>query len=399
MMMQEQPHVLLLSLDFYYQHLVSPLAAWLSKWLVRQYDLRDTGRGELEHLVARKSDKLPTSISMKGRKLILLGREWLFSMLPHCLQKVNRVQYGLLLEADVERLRKRGHPCHGSRLQLAVPFSGKDTPSAVSEFSHPEVLIGLTALACAHSGLRRGDVRAAVLHLKGMMINENVGQWHRRPSWRRYQRWLAAAEMSQATESSSPRGAVTAAAPPLHLTQPEGQVLALIHKCLSRVQDCQQWFLSNVVFPVALRAQQKKLSATASELGSEDLFATRLGFSGTPAVTLPLRLVKEVDFAAVDGGQVISTLTAPDVISVRRVEKGWTVFTLLQLVASSGYKALIDTGALVTGINNVEVARLLLAEGLSGLEGVVFLSREDTEPSVWLLGQNIVHCRKRFDWQ
>lgn len=67
------------------------------------------------------------------------------------------------------------------------------------------------------------------------------------------------------------------------------------------------------------------------------------------------------------------------VMAVDYVGSGWTVESLLQRVAlaSNGYKALIDTGALVTGMTNVAVARFLLGAGLDGLDGVVFLDEAD----------------------
>ena len=45
-----------------------------------------------------------------------------------------------------------------SRQLLAVPFVGKDVPSRASEWSHPDVLIGLTLAAYRYEGLRRDDV-------------------------------------------------------------------------------------------------------------------------------------------------------------------------------------------------------------------------------------------------
>ena len=41
------------------------------------------------------------------------------------------------------------------------------------------------------------------------------------------------------------------------------------------------------------------------------------------------------------------------------------------------FHAFIDVGALVTGLPNVEVARTLLAEGLEGMDGVVFIDDND----------------------
>lgn len=41
---------------------------------------------------------------------------------------------------------------------LAVPFVGKDVPSRASEWSHPDVLIGLGILAYRYEGLRMSDL-------------------------------------------------------------------------------------------------------------------------------------------------------------------------------------------------------------------------------------------------
>jgi hypothetical protein len=49
------------------------------------------------------------------------------------------------------------HKCTLLRLALAVPFIGKDVPSAASEFAHPDVIIGLTILAYRYEGLRIDD--------------------------------------------------------------------------------------------------------------------------------------------------------------------------------------------------------------------------------------------------
>eukprot|EP00435_Cladocopium_sp_Y103_P008719 s2830_g2.t1 len=41
------------------------------------------------------------------------------------------------------------------------------------------------------------------------------------------------------------------------------------------------------------------------------------------------------------------------------------------------YHALIDSGALVTGMSNLEVAQYLLQHGLEGLDGVLFLNERN----------------------
>ena len=60
----------------------------------------------------------------------------------------------------------------------------------------------------------------------------------------------------------------------------------------------------------------------------------------------------------------------------RYVDVGWTVQSLLDSIAYADppFHALIDTGALITGLSNIQVAKYLLHEDrLPGFEGVVFL--------------------------
>jgi hypothetical protein len=66
---------------------------------------------------------------------------------------------GLLSVDDIQRAHDSGLRMPKSRKLLAVPFMGKDVPTRASEFSHPDVVIGLSILAFRHEGLRRvGDV-------------------------------------------------------------------------------------------------------------------------------------------------------------------------------------------------------------------------------------------------
>lgn len=88
--------------------------------------------------------------SPNSMRLINLGKEWLCNFLPHAMSKINRVSYGLIHQSDIERWQATEAAAQGapidlnlgpSRELLAVPFTGKDTPSRNSEFAHPEVLI------------------------------------------------------------------------------------------------------------------------------------------------------------------------------------------------------------------------------------------------------------------
>lgn len=110
------------------------------------------------------------------------------------------------------------------------------------------------------------------------------------------------------------------------------------------------------------------------ELGGDMLFSQRFGFSGTPSDLMPKEL-GECGYENSTEGKIVSVLTSPEVVSYELVRDEWSVTTLLQDIAEMHPKphALLDTGALITGMSNEEVARYLLAHGLD-FEGVVFMT-------------------------
>lgn len=94
---------------------------------------------------------------------------------------------------------------------------------------------------------------------------------------------------------------------------------------------------------------------------------------------LPLDLGK-CGYERGSDGKMLSVLTDPNVLSAQFAPSGWTVRSLLRDVATAEprFNALIDTGALITGLSNKQVAKYMLAHGLGRwCEGVVFLDEHD----------------------
>ncbi|CAE8615816.1 unnamed protein product [Polarella glacialis] len=90
-------------------------------------------------------------------------------------------------------------------------------------------------------------------------------------------------------------------------------------------------------------------------------------------------------------GEVVATLTSPSIVSFEPLDSVWTVEALLDAVAEAACRgecqALIDTGALVTGLTNQEVAEHLLGHRRridgnmpvtlpDSIEGVVFIEED-----------------------
>lgn len=74
-----------------------------------------------------------------------------------------------------------------------------------------------------------------------------------------------------------------------------------------------------------------------------------------------------------------SYLTDPSIVSSYDLSGDWSVLSILNDIANANpcYHALIDTGALITGMSNLQVARYLLEAGLPTMDGVVFLDHLD----------------------
>ncbi len=76
---------------------------------------------------------------------------------------------------------------------------------------------------------------------------------------------------------------------------------------------------------------------------------------------------------------MVQVMTDPSVCSFTCIEDLWSVESLLRRIAEAKppMHALIDTGALITGLSNIEVARRILDLGLAWCEGVVYLDEHD----------------------
>eukprot|EP01047_Picozoa_sp_COSAG01_P051868 COSAG01_NODE_5394_length_4290_cov_57.037138_1_plen_258_part_10 len=87
------------------------------------------------------------------------------------------------------------------------------------------------------------------------------------------------------------------------------------------------------------------------------------------------------DYERGSDGKMISVMTNADVCGVEHLEEGWSAYTILERIATADppRKALIDTGALITGLSNLEVAQFVVDQKhkLPWCEGVVFLDEED----------------------
>jgi hypothetical protein len=193
--LQKSPHLVLLSRNFYDIKMKPLLAKWLLLWLRARKLPSVTDDEAIEFLLRGNQannvimQKIKTDLSDDHVKLLNLGHDWLVSYLPFVLQKINRVNFGLLQPHDISLLESAGVKIPASRKLTAVPFIAKDVPSRSSEFAHPDILIGLTILAFRYEGLRRKDFYLLLRHLRDS-LDEQGGAFHQRPSSQIFEQWI-----------------------------------------------------------------------------------------------------------------------------------------------------------------------------------------------------------------
>lgn len=140
---------------------------------------------------------------------------------------------------------------------------------------------------------------------------------------------------------------------PLPLFQPTDQEqMAAAFAALRDVPAVVDHFVLNHVFPKVMNHQKQKLMASGIDMGSDMLFEKRLGFSGTTSDLLPTGMT--CDFEPGSEAKIVRTLTNPSVISTMDLQGDWDSQFILRTIATAKprFHALIDVGALVTGMTN-----------------------------------------------
>lgn len=128
--------------------------------------------------------------------LVLFSYMLLSAFMLHCLSLFSlSYSYGVMSLAQIEQHRSLNPDLPKTRQLLAIPFVGKDTPSHASEFSHPDVVIGLTILSFRYQGLRFFDFLCV---LQDQQDQLEGGQYHggvisQRPPFQEYVQWVEAA--------------------------------------------------------------------------------------------------------------------------------------------------------------------------------------------------------------
>ncbi|KIJ33874.1 hypothetical protein M422DRAFT_783064 [Sphaerobolus stellatus SS14] len=305
--------------------------------------LEDTSIAEAEYTLLKEQceDDFEQVLLLRG--LFGLGTLQLCLM-----EKRWRVDYGL----------------HLVRTRLAVPYRAKDSPAPRAEFAHPDVIIVLTCLSYYYGGLSNAQLDAA-FHL--LMETDSPAL--------RYDDWIKENVNNLDPNLRSLAG--------LNLADPH-QKYQIIFPMLRYNKSVIDFYLSQGVFLKEAKEFPFKLTTNAWDLAQKKTHITT-GFSGTNdnRYLLPLSVVQyDGDSQRHTNAQVLEFLLQPENGVVIETGSNTTAKQLIQLVAQQQPRVavLLDVGAVILELTNVEVAREWLKEVInSDIEAAIYCDPESDE--------------------
>ncbi|KAK6588719.1 EF hand family [Cryptosporidium xiaoi] len=427
--LQNNPHLVILDVGYYEREIKPLLVRWIL-FILRLYNFSGLSdeyceiyinlRGNLRNILETNFTESENDNNCGGSvrdklifafdnlddysiKMLNITMYWVNDYLPHIFQLVHRVSYGLLDEVNsgVERANWFGYRPVSvdnnntfytennppiSRHLLSIPFIGKDTPSVASEFSHPDIVIGLSILSYRYSGLRKNDVYYLLDSLK-RSCDTGFGQLKNCPSVIEFNKWVKlSGGRVRGTKRNELKNIITSLynSSEIRCEEDRGVAVNLLDydnidmrtigsailpdknkreninfrdnnkektlieqtnllwpldvlninddEQLTRVYMLLKYqplairgYLDNLVFPALMEYSNKQISASGQEIGGDMLFSVRIGFSGTPSDLLPVELGK-CEYEKGSDGEMINYLTNGSIVSsIELLDIDWTV--------------------------------------------------------------------------
>jgi hypothetical protein len=247
--------------------------------------------------------------------------------------------------------------------QLAVPYRAKDSPSPRSEFSHPDVVIALTSLSYYYGGLSDEDLFIAM----GRLMEADQSDVE-------YQAWVR--DANDLPDAFKQLQGINLKDRPLCTSE--------VFPALKFAKAAIDFFLAHIVFPKQMKEFPQKLSASGWDIGKRKSRPVT-GFSGTN----DSRCVLPTDVHHLDhpdqkhtNALVLEHILQPD----NGVELMGPVFpdtsdaehlltTVLHLTPP--VQVILDVGAQIIELTNIEVAKTWLRMHDVTKEAAVFVNDDD----------------------
>lgn len=314
---------------------------YITKWEMTAEECRNVEHGQFWNESTANHILLLRGLLAGGVLAFALGRKrW-------------RVNYGL-------------DPTREKNTRLAVPYQAKDSPSARSEFSHPDIVIVLTCLTYYYGGL---DDQALFDSLEILVRSDNAeleySAWvHTAPTLPQAFKLLQGVNLRDRVQCSSTIFP--------HLRYSKGAI---------------DYYLCRMVFNKSCQEFPHKLSASGWDLGKTKKCPTT-GFSGTndSRYVLPLGM-KQLDLPEQSHTNALvlsNLLRTENSIATMPEEMVGTTFdsqSLLSLLLAreSKPRVILDVGAQIIDRTNVEMAKAWLSyyESDENTQAVIFFNDFD----------------------
>ncbi|KAI8827365.1 hypothetical protein BJ741DRAFT_556087 [Chytriomyces cf. hyalinus JEL632] len=316
--------------------------------------LKSTERAFIEALnvfVTTRQTTLQSLLSIRRlsqvqtAQILMLRGLLAFGLLEHCLSLRHAVDYGL----DTRRQKR-----------MAVPFTAVSVPSERAEFSHPDIVIILTALSFFHVGLTNDQVKAAISFL--LTLAKGSQQYY-------YTRWFKCvqSELTPVEADSISR------AEKLDLTN--SSKVELLCRTYSKSTNVISFWLEKCVYPADTQHYSKRIGSSAWNLASGSHV---VGFSGTNdnALLLPAQVnqvpSEDASLRGTNGMMIERIISKTEEAIFFPAESIWD--QLVSHCVSIGAVALIDTGCLLAGTSNASFAKSLmkLVTPTDSLRGILY---------------------------
>jgi hypothetical protein len=331
----------------------------LLRWMSHGYESEATRVQWLEYLtnpvcsfdlddkILRKENRMDAMYALRG--LLAHG------LLKTCLQSRHRVQFGVC----------RPHP---KQKRMAIPFRANNVPAERSEFKQPDVALVYTCLSYFSDGLSLEEVREALKLLLSLGTN---AQSHEYNLWLESHSHIPSVSFDRINDVNK-------------IDISNQDQLVEVHKYFGVNMRMIGFWLRHILFPDETPQHIHSIQRTPWHLCGGPRNEVR-GFSGTndTRFLLPLH-VRQESFDEISdierkssSGKMIHLLlekssqfiSMPPVID-EHFTLQWQ--KLLILAINLRTHALIDTGALLTGISNVDAADFYLTLPESPLRAVVY---------------------------
>lgn len=293
---------------------------------------------------------------------IALWKEELSTFLPHTLSKKLNVHYGKSPKSEIE---------------YAIPYLGNNTPSALSEFGHPHVMLNYTLQMLLQEGLTKKQFLIWVKNLQAQAL-------------------------TAAANGIQERGSELLGEDILAFDRRNEQA---VHKLWEKLKKDPEvifdYFKHFVVHKIRIHSQ--KLNSNAQDLGNL-IFSSSIGLTGTPynQATYPFNFFNRCQIDEKDLGKLLKTLAHPrnqNIISVKEESLEEVLLNIQERIRNErDICALIDAAAFLQGVSNAHVAESLLSK-IAQIAGVVYFDDKTNKVVVLKRGKSEAESFRQEEWQ